>query len=110
MGGGSGGSAHYFVIDGRDSDGLYHVNFGWDGSYDGYYIFTDNAMEHANMIGNGIRYNNLCNYFACASVDVFWDGFLTSVNEVKVKHYNNKELYKLAENIYIKDGKKYIMK
>jgi len=107
MGGGSGGSAHYFVIDGRDSDGLYHVNFGWDGSYDGYYIFTDNAMEHANMIGNGITYNNLCNYFACASVDVFLDGFLTSVNEVKVNHHN-KAPYKLVGDIYIKGGKKYI--
>lgn len=28
---------HAFVIDGRNSKGLYHVNWGWDGYYNGYY-------------------------------------------------------------------------
>lgn len=28
---------HSYVIDGLDSNGLYHVNFGWGGSSDGYY-------------------------------------------------------------------------
>jgi hypothetical protein len=31
------GSGHAFVIDGYDSNGLYHVNWGWGGSYDGYF-------------------------------------------------------------------------
>ena len=30
---------HSYVIDGLDSNGLYHVNFGWGGSSDGYYDF-----------------------------------------------------------------------
>lgn len=32
------GSAHCFVIDGIQ-DGLYHVNWGWEGAMDGYYSF-----------------------------------------------------------------------
>lgn len=30
-------SAHAFVIDGIDEEGLVHVNWGWSGSYNGYY-------------------------------------------------------------------------
>lgn len=37
-GGNSGSSGHAFVLDGYDSaTGLYHFNFGWGGSGDGYY-------------------------------------------------------------------------
>ncbi len=28
---------HTFIIDGRDNNELYHINWGWDGNYDGYY-------------------------------------------------------------------------
>lgn len=35
--GASSGGAHAFVIDGYDGDGLFHVNWGWGGSNDGYY-------------------------------------------------------------------------
>lgn len=28
---------HAFVLDGYDKDGLFHVNWGWDGNYNGYY-------------------------------------------------------------------------
>ena len=35
-GGSSGSGGHAFVIDGYD-DGLYHVNWGWGGYYDGYF-------------------------------------------------------------------------
>ena len=31
---------HAFVCDGVDSDGLYHINWGWGGLYDGYYDIT----------------------------------------------------------------------
>lgn len=30
--------AHAFVVDGYDSGGYYHVNWGWGGSYDGYFL------------------------------------------------------------------------
>lgn len=32
-----GGGGHCFVFDGYDASGLVHVNWGWYGSYDGYY-------------------------------------------------------------------------
>ena len=28
---------HSYVVDGIDQDGLYHINWGWDGNYDGYF-------------------------------------------------------------------------
>lgn len=28
---------HIFILDGRDGKGLYHLNWGWDGQYNGYY-------------------------------------------------------------------------
>ena len=34
---------HCFVFDGYDADGLVHVNWGWNGAYDGY--FNLNALE-----------------------------------------------------------------
>ena len=31
---------HAFVLDGFDTDGYFHVNWGWGGSDDGYFLFT----------------------------------------------------------------------
>jgi hypothetical protein len=31
---------HCFVLDGIDADGYYHVNWGWGGSYDGYFLVS----------------------------------------------------------------------
>ena len=52
---------HAFVIDGYDSLGLYHVNWGWGGYCDGYYTF-DNLSPTGSGIGgnasNAYSYNN----------------------------------------------------
>ena len=34
---------HAVVLDGYDSDGFFHVNFGWGGSYNGYYVLNSNS-------------------------------------------------------------------
>lgn len=34
------GGGHAFVLDGFDNDGYFHVNWGWGGTYDGYFLFT----------------------------------------------------------------------
>lgn len=39
-GGMSAGGGHGFVCDGYDADGLFHVNWGWGGLNDGYYLLT----------------------------------------------------------------------
>ena len=31
---------HAFVLDGFDTDGYFHVNWGWGGAYDGYFLVT----------------------------------------------------------------------
>lgn len=36
-GGFSNGGGHAFVCDGYDGDGLFHINWGWKGVYDGYF-------------------------------------------------------------------------
>ena len=39
----AGAGGHAFVFDGYDTDGLVHVNWGWDGKADGYYNVSDLA-------------------------------------------------------------------
>ena len=33
-------AGHAFVLDGFDADGYFHVNWGWGGAYDGYFLFS----------------------------------------------------------------------
>lgn len=47
---------HAFVCDGINETGFLHINWGWDGSYDGYYaLFALNPAEH----GTGGSTSNL---------------------------------------------------
>jgi len=39
-GGETASSGHAFVVDGYDGDGHYHVNWGWDGLNDGYFVLS----------------------------------------------------------------------
>ena len=60
---GSDGGGHAFVIDGYDGQGLFHINWGWDGYADGYYnidfmtshqpewnLFRDRRENGANIL------------------------------------------------------------
>ena len=40
---GTGG--HAFILDGYDEDGKFHINWGWGGYSDGYYVVVDNFIE-----------------------------------------------------------------
>lgn len=40
-------SGHRFVVDGIDDGGLFHINWGWDGHYNGYY---DLALLNPNTV------------------------------------------------------------
>ena len=46
---------HAFVLDGYDSLGMFHVNWGWGGHYDGYYT-TDSLSPGAGGIGGNATY------------------------------------------------------
>ena len=48
---GDGSGAHCFIIDGYDGSGLYHINWGWDGELNGYYVLGD-AIENGNLFPN----------------------------------------------------------
>lgn len=37
----SSSAGHMFVIDGYSEDGMYHVNWGWDGNYNGYFSLDE---------------------------------------------------------------------
>lgn len=50
--------SHIFLIDGCNKDGLFHMNFGWGGSDDGYYTLTPIDIGWKNMdIFQCILYN-----------------------------------------------------
>jgi Leucine-rich repeat (LRR) protein len=38
-----GDPSHAVVLDGYDTDGLFHINFGWGGQYNGYYVLNNNS-------------------------------------------------------------------
>ena len=40
-----GHDGHAFVLDGYDESGMFHINWGWGGAYDGYFAVVDNYQE-----------------------------------------------------------------
>lgn len=45
---------HAFILDGYDGDGRFHINWGWDGSGNGFFAFPDFGEytgEHAALLG-----------------------------------------------------------
>ncbi len=43
-------SGHNLVIDGYNNDGYYHLNFGWGGSYDGWYKIPEELPFELNFL------------------------------------------------------------
>ena len=58
----SSGGGHAFVVDGYDKDGLYHVNWGWGGYCDGYFLLSildpgSNSAIGASSSTDGYSYD-----------------------------------------------------
>ncbi len=51
----NGDGGHAFIIDGYDSDGNYHLNWGWYGTGDGWYAI--NALNVTHRDGTNLKYN-----------------------------------------------------
>ena len=49
--GSSSTGGHAFVLDGYNEEGLYHVNWGWGGTYNGYYTLSNLTMGQAGQQG-----------------------------------------------------------
>jgi hypothetical protein len=46
------GGGHAFVVDGYDGDGLFHVNWGWGGMSDGYFLLSVLNPDNTSGIGS----------------------------------------------------------
>ena len=55
-GGQSVGGGHAFVVDGYDSDDYFHVNWGWSGSCDGYFLLS--ILDPGSTAGIGASTSN----------------------------------------------------
>ena len=54
--GANSGGGHAFVCDGYDGNYLYHINWGWGGTSDGYYLLTDLTPGQQGIGGSGDGY------------------------------------------------------
>ena len=43
---------HTFIIDGYNGDGEFHINYGWGGSYDGWFTYTQYPSSNAIIIAH----------------------------------------------------------
>lgn len=107
---------HWFIIDGRDSEGRYHVNFGWGGYCDGYYSFPDTKNDK-QYFDSSFEYNSETKYKVqyyiplTESTKIITSTIIQPANTVYnlqgIKMGNS--LDGLPKGIYIQNGKK-IMK
>ena len=123
------GGGHAYVIDGRDSEGRYHINWGWGGLYDGYYILPNTPEECDDYLDD----ENKLPWLPCTKstpqvrypVKYEWTPpsqstfisnnvvFNTSHNDnvYNLKGENNgNTLNGLSKGVYIQNRKKYIVK
>lgn len=54
----SSNGGHAFVCDGCDSDGYYHINWGWGGYCDTYFLLSDLTPQDQGTGGSSGGYNN----------------------------------------------------
>ena len=54
----SSNGGHAFVCDGYDSDGYYHINWGWGGYCDTYFLLSDLTPQDQGTGGSSGGYNN----------------------------------------------------
>ena len=69
-------SGHNMVVDGYNLDDYYHINFGWGGSYDGWYLLPDEIPFDLNII-EGVIVNITNDY---AESNLYGDGFLSWID------------------------------
>lgn len=51
------GGGHAFVCDGYDSDGYFHINWGWNGDYNGFFLLSALNPEGQGIGGSAGGYN-----------------------------------------------------
>lgn len=110
-----GRDSHAYIVDGRDDTGRYHVNCGWGGTHNGYFIMSQELFMAEERINDVLE--RLNTPFFSVIIPQGWTGINTiEVEGAKHQVYNLQgqkvgvSLEGLPKGIYIKDGKKYIVK
>ena len=108
---------HFFIVDGRSEDGRYHVNFGWGGYCDGYYVFPDTENDKQNIETN-FEYNRDTYYWveyytplkeSAAIIPTMYAQANNAVYNLQGIKVGN-SLEGLPKGIYIQNKKKYVIK
>ena len=67
-------SGHNLVVDGYNTDGYYHLNFGWSGSYNGWYLIPS-GLPYSLTVLEGVIVDIMTT--PCAAMDCNCDGDVT---------------------------------
>lgn len=89
-GGQASDGGHQFVCDGKDGEGLYHINWGWSGSQNGYFdLSLLNPEKGGTGSGNSTEgYNRLCSMtIGIAPDNGVEDAPLAIVPDIKAMNY-----------------------
>ncbi len=113
-----GGGGHCFVIDGYDGNGFFHVNWGWDGMSDGYFLISVLDPGSTSGIGASSSAGGYAAYqYATIGIAKNFTGknpslsVLTDVKDASdatvsahfFNYYHDGDLYKMAL-AYLKDN------
>ena len=89
-GGQASDGGHQFICDGKDGEGLYHINWGWSGSQNGYFDLSFlNPEKGGTGSGNSTEgYNRLCSMtIGIAPDNGVVDAPLATVPDIKAMNY-----------------------
>lgn len=89
-GGQASDGGHQFICDGKDGEGLYHINWGWSGSQNGYFdLSLLNPEKGGTGSGNFTEgYNRLCSMtIGIAPDNGVVDAPLATVPDIKAMNY-----------------------
>ncbi len=88
--GASNQGGHAFVVDGCNSNGYYHVNWGWNGTSNGYFVLTDltptdqgiGSSEGGYNLRQGLMYNIMPDRGGAVSIASTINEFITNSDKV----------------------------
>ena len=88
--GASNQGGHAFVVDGCNSNGYYHVNWGWNGTSNGYFALTDltptdqgiGSSEGGYNLRQGLMYNIMPDRGGAVSIASTINEFITNSDKV----------------------------
>lgn len=92
---GNGTGAHAFIVDGYNSSNLYHINWGWDGSYNGWF-----ELDALNPGNNDYNSNSsaLIDIYPRQDMIEYADVWLDETSEYACPYLKGKGLIGIIEN------------